>query len=53
MGIDCDKKASASGEQRPPDPLAGLCPGPDAFMIFRHLESALPPGLQVIIDVIS
>ena len=37
LGIDCDKKASDSGGQRPPDPLPGLCPGPDAFMIFTHL----------------
>ena len=41
LGIDCDKKASASGERRPPDPLPGLCPGPDAFFDFRAFRICL------------
>ena len=46
LGIDCDKNASASGGQHPFDPLPGLCPGPDAFIIcFRQLYPALDPGL--------
>ena len=48
LGINCDKNASTSGGP-PPDPLPGLCPGPDAFIIFRQLYLALHPGLDILI----
>ena len=40
LGISCNENASVIGGQCPPDPLPGLLPGPNAFLIFRQLYCA-------------